>query len=247
MQRNNSKEILSQLTSFLINLEDRPDRLMSAELEAKKLGLSLHRVDAIKSTSAFEGESLLSPAATACWESHKKALSLFLESKNNHCLILEDDFLVISPSGVSRSIAQIQLDDWDFIQLGFLNTGFRDRIQRILSNLETSVFRRLSSLAKVWLFRQTNFDRRLRVHRVRHVPSRFIPDDIRSGAHSYIISRDLAGTVLKLNNPAFLTADGFFSSLAWDKSFKMIRVRRSHINQSNSASSIRVANSRRNL
>ena len=245
MHRINANKILPGLSSFLINLEERTDRLRSAEEEARKLGLRFTRVDAVKGTSIFERESLLSPAATACWESHKKVLSLFLESEGNHCLVLEDDFLVISPIGVYRSVEQIQIDDWDFIQLGYVNTGFRDRIQKILTNIETSVFRTLNSLSEIQLFGRLNLGARLRVQRARRVPSRFVPDDIRSGAHAYIISRRLATVVLTLNNPAFLTADGFYSSLAWDKSFKMLRVRNSHINQSNSPSSIKVTSSRR--
>jgi GR25 family glycosyltransferase involved in LPS biosynthesis len=246
MQSKNSQQILSAMTSFLINLEQRPDPMTSAIEEARKLKLNLVRVDAVEANSPNLGESLLTPSATACWESHKKALRIFLETEMQHCLVLEDDFLVTSVSGVLDSLGQVSLCDWDFIQIGFLNTGFRDRVSRILTDLETSIFRLLSDLAHLPLFRKRNLTSRLRIVRVQGVPSRFIPDDIRSGAHAYIVSRNLAQILLSLNQPAFLTADGLYSALAWDKKFKMIRVRRSYIKQSDSPSSIKVPKLRQN-
>jgi GR25 family glycosyltransferase involved in LPS biosynthesis len=244
MQSKNSQQILSAITSFLINLEQRPDRMTSSIEEAKKLELNLIRVDAVRANSPHLGESLLTPSATACWESHKKALRVFLETEMQHCLVLEDDFLVTSVSGVLDSLGQVTLSDWDFIQIGYLNTGFRDRISRILTDLETSVFRLLGNLAHLPLIRKRNLASRLRIVRVQGVPSFFIPDDIRSGAHAYIVSRNLAQVLLSLNQPAFLTADGLYSALAWDKKFKMIRVRHSFIKQSDSPSSIKVPKSR---
>ena len=46
MRSGDEINILSELDSYLINLETRRDRLNSSKLEAKKLGLNLIRVDA---------------------------------------------------------------------------------------------------------------------------------------------------------------------------------------------------------
>jgi hypothetical protein len=79
----------------------------------------------------------------------------------------------------------------------------------------------------------------LRIQRLQNVPSGFVSDDVRSGAHAYIVSRNFAKILISLNEPAFLTVDGLYSALAWDKYFRMIRVRHSLIDQSNSPSSIK--------
>jgi GR25 family glycosyltransferase involved in LPS biosynthesis len=239
MRLKNSKKKLSEIDSYLINLGARLDRLNSSVIEAKKLELNLIRVDAIPAFAKPSNGGLLSPSAHACVESHLTALRLFLATDSEHCLILEDDFIVLSHRKVMATFDRLDLRDWDFVQIGFLNTGFRDRIFRLLTNYETSVVRLVETLDRHFSPKSLKVSSRLRIKRIKKVPRGFVPDDIRSGAHAYVISRKMAEKVLLLNNPAFLTADGFYSALAWDKSFKMIRVRKSFINQSNSPSSIK--------
>jgi GR25 family glycosyltransferase involved in LPS biosynthesis len=235
----NSKELLSDIDSYLINLGTRLDRLNSSVIEAKKLELNLIRVEAIPAFTNPSNGGLLSPSAHACVESHMKALRLFLATDSEHCLILEDDFIVLSHRRVVDTFDRIDLRDWDFVQIGFLNTGFRDRIFRLLTNYETSIIRLVETLDRHFSPKSLKVSSRLRIKRIKKVPRGFVPDDIRSGAHAYVISRKMAEKVLLLNNPAFLTVDGFYSALAWDKSFKMMRVRKSFINQSDSPSSIK--------
>jgi GR25 family glycosyltransferase involved in LPS biosynthesis len=234
-----SKKMLSDIDSYLINLGTRLDRLNSSVIEAKKLELNLIRVEAIPASAKPSNGGLLSPSAHACVESHMTALRLFLATDSEHCLILEDDFIVLSRKRVVATFGRIDLRDWDFVQIGFLNTGFRDRIFRSLTNYETSIIRVIETLDRHFLPKSLMISSRLRIKRIKKVPRGFVPDDIRSGAHAYVISRKMAEKVILLNNPIFLTADGFYSALAWDKSFKIIRVRKSFINQSNSPSSIK--------
>lgn len=233
------EKTLSEIDTYLINLGTRSDRLNSSRIEAQKLSLNLIRVDAVPAITNPPAGNLLSRSAHACFESHMKVLRLFLSSNSEHCMILEDDFLVLSPKRVKVFFSRIELSDWDFVQIGFLNTGFRDRISRLLTNYETDIIRVVESLDRHFLPSRISVANRLRIKRIRKVPRGFVPDDIRSGAHAYVISRTMAEKLLLLNNPAFLTADGFYSSLAWDKAFRMIRVRKSFVSQSNSPSSIK--------
>ena len=240
MRSGDEINILSELDSYLINLETRRDRLNSSKLEAKKLGLNLIRVDAFPAIAKPSDGNLLSGSAHACYESHMKALRLFLSSNSKHCLILEDDFIVENRKRLLATISRIQLSDWDFVQLGFLNTGLRDRFHRLLTNYETAIIRIVETLDRRFLPNRFSVSTRLRIKRIRGVPKGFVPDDIRSGAHAYVISRTMAEKVLLFNDPVFLTTDGFYSSLAWDKAFRMIRVGKSFINQSDSPSSIKI-------
>ena len=234
-----SKTIVS-LDPYLINLDNRPDRLDSAVFEAEKLGLSLIRVSAVDSNGICDANSLLSPQATACWESHKLAMELLLKSNSSHCLVFEDDFVITNVRRLKKQLSQVDYSEWDFIQIGFLNTGFRDRVVRVLTNLECDLFRCLRALENLKILKFLKINGRLRIKRLSGVPKGFIPDDVRSGAHCYVISRNCAQFAISLNTPAFLTADGFYSALAWDKYFKMLRVRGTWIVQSASPSSIKV-------
>ena len=57
----------------------------------------------------------------ACHLSHMKALSYFLKSKNNNCIIFEDDIKMDDPGNKINKIKEIMdsvPDDWELINLG---------------------------------------------------------------------------------------------------------------------------------
>jgi GR25 family glycosyltransferase involved in LPS biosynthesis len=58
------------------------------------------------------------------------------------------------------------------------------------------------------------------------------------GTHCYVINRDFAKVMLKINNPVYLAADLLLMSIAKSHNFKVIRVCRSLVAQSKSPSSI---------
>jgi GR25 family glycosyltransferase involved in LPS biosynthesis len=229
-----------RLTTYLINLENRPDRLESAIFEAQKVGLQLRQIKATPATFNNNSSDLLSPAALACWDSHKRAMEEFLATEDSHCIIAEDDFLISNQKNLAGQIQAIDINDFDFLQIGFLNTGLLDRISRYLTNFESLIFISVAKIISKSSSLSAKYSQRLRVRRSYKVPIQLVADDIRAGAHLYLISRKFAEIASRLNDPAFLTADGFFMALAWDKHFKMARTRQSHVRQSNSPSSIKV-------
>lgn len=227
------------IVTYLINLELRTDRLKSAITEANKAGLNLERVDATPAVSNPNTLDILSPPAFGCWDSHKRAMSEFLKTDNSFCIIAEDDFLITNVASLAKQIESINLNAFDFLQVGFLNTGLLDRMSRIFANFESLIFISCSRIMSRFPKISRKYSQRLRVRRSYMLSYRWVADDIRAGAHFYIISRGFAETASKLNDPAFLTADGFYMALAWDKHFKMARTRHSYVKQSNSPSSIK--------
>ena len=229
------------LVLYVINLGDRPDRWHSALEQSRLLGFEPRRIAAYDSEARRHHNGLLSPAATACWESHLLALQNFIDSKAQSCLIAEDDFLVINLQRFKKQFAALDSSNWDYVQFGFLNTGFRDRLQRYMTNFEFAQIKLVVSSSIFWPNKRIWLGKKLRAQRSIGVPLTFVPDDIRAGAHFYYINRSMALKVLSCNVPPFVTADGFFMSLAWSKRFRMLRVRSAAIVQSNSPSSIKVA------
>lgn len=228
------------LTTYLINLESRPDRLNSAIFEAQKVGLQLKQITATPATLKNNSSDLLSPAALACWDSHKRAMEEFLATGDSHCIIAEDDFLISNRRDLAGQIQAININDFDFLQIGFLNTGLLDRISRYLTNFESLFFINVASIVSKSPSLSEKYSQKLRVRRNHKLPSFWVADDIRAGSHLYLISRRFAEIASRLNDPAFLTADGFYMALAWGKHFKMARTRQSYVRQSNSPSSIKV-------
>ena len=228
------------LTLYVINLENRPDRWQSVLEQSRILGFEPRRIAASDSVAECHHNSLLSPAASACWESHLIALQKFIDSEAESCLIAEDDFLVINLQRFKKQLAALNCSNWDYVQLGFLSTGLRDRIQRYMTNFEFALIKLVTSSSIIWPKKRRLLEGKLRVRRSIGVPLAYVPDDIRAGAHFYYINRSMALKLIGCNMPPFVTADGFFMSLAWIKRFRMMRVRRTAIIQSNSPSSIKV-------
>jgi glycosyl transferase family 25 len=85
----------NQIPIYLINLEERKDRL--SNMVSRLNGLKFTRINAlnkglIEYTSEME-ESNLSSTEIACIKSHIKALETFLASTSEMCCILEDDVI----------------------------------------------------------------------------------------------------------------------------------------------------------
>jgi GR25 family glycosyltransferase involved in LPS biosynthesis len=59
-----------------------------------------------------------------------------------------------------------------------------------------------------------------------------------AGAHAYVISRDMAAILVRVNKPVFLSADLCLMGIARSHNFRFVRTSKSFCQQSNSASSI---------
>lgn len=226
---------LLNIPIYLINLADRPDRLSHALDEAKKHGLSLIVINAVpKEKANVSYSSFLTPAAEACWLSHVKAMDLIASGDSCFAIILEDDFQINNFSRLSKSLLKLQSFDWEIVQLGFLRNGFRDGVDICLANLEALLFHLLSKLGP------SRLHDRLRISRSIDAGWRFVPDDLRAGAHAYLITATTAKKITEsFRNQKILTADGFLISTNWTRPFRTFRLSRSVIGQIASPSSIK--------
>jgi hypothetical protein len=70
------------------------------------------------------------------------------------------------------------------------------------------------------------------------VPRKIVMNDIRAGGQAYFVSRNFASAAQSMNTPVFLSTDGLFMALGVSRNFKMARLRRMWISQTNSPSSV---------
>jgi glycosyl transferase family 25 len=122
---------------LLINLDRSPDRLAAATQNFAEVGVLPQRLSGIdarladlsgfpvdrKSFARAHGRSLIHPGEIGCYQSHLKALRLFLESGKPFGLILEDD-TVPQPWLPSTLTTLFEWsEDWDIVPLFHFHRG----------------------------------------------------------------------------------------------------------------------------
>lgn len=221
---------------YIINLDSRKDRWLSATQQFNSLNLEAIRISAQDSTLLQNNENpFLADGVFAIWRSHQQALSRFLETDASHCMILEDDF-ILTKKYTSNRIAKFYESEFDLIQIGFLKFGFLDRFDVLVKNATDLIYKFLHKMSKY--LPSLNLDSRLFISSQRGIDAGLVLANIRPGAHAYIVSRKMAEALLEINSPAFLSTDLLYMALGQMRSFKMVRTRRSIVGQSKSKSSI---------
>ncbi len=218
------------------NLERRQN--IASRLDHKSIDFDfVQAVEPLKSTMGSTG--YLTEVAKAVWLSHRKCLESSA-SANRPTLILEDDAILnIDAAKVKKLSDDMMRLDIDFIQIGYLNINMAETVSIVLRNFY-SFFTRNATGAK--LFELFGF---LEVGRAKDqtwrtsLPKDFIVNDVRYGAHCYLVSPRFASRIIELNDPAFLPADDFYVALSRAKSFKMIRLMKSQCSQDGTQSAFR--------
>lgn len=224
------------MKAYVINLDSRSDRWAEVIAQQSQLGLEIQRVPAV-SIGSVVVSPFVTPVIAATWQSHQKALKAFLDTPDEYALIMEDDFVLSRSWRKDRLKVGTSLNA-DFLQVGFLITNSFDRVQFILSGTLDCFLKMLRNLAFMSGFLGIKLGQKLLIREQVGIPLTIVCNDIRAGAHAYIVSRNFAEAALRINSPEFLSADAVYISMGWMRSFKVLRFRRSLIGQSNSESSI---------
>jgi GR25 family glycosyltransferase involved in LPS biosynthesis len=220
------------LPVYVINLNKERGRWENCLRQQKKLGLNLNRVSAIEIGNLSAGEAtFVSAGVRAVWLSHMKCFEIFLTTHATHALILEDDFEIEKVEQLKSFLHSASVLEHDLVQFGFLKPGPDTAIRVATANLETTLFRLMARIANMKILRGNNIANRLRVQEARDMPKGFTADDFQPGAHCYLVSRRLAGSVLQMNNPQFLSIDDFFTALSQMRTFRSIRIKKSIVSQ----------------
>jgi len=220
------------MEAYIINLDKRTDRWENCLRELKKVNISATRVSALTPSKVENEKELFATRdIIAIWISHKKAMQAFLNSGASHALILEDDFSfrLKNIEKINDLFVKFNLD---FLQIGFLLPHISDYCVYRIENLQDFFLKLLSH------FKLKSFAKKHSITEQKNVPISLVLNGIRAGGHAYVINRRFAETCLLINSPTFLSTDGLFISLGIARNFKMARLRKSKVSQTNSPSSV---------
>ena len=222
---------------YIINLDERKDRWLSAESQLYSSHLNFQRVSAIQG-SVISDDTRCTSGVTAIWKSHRKAMEVFLASPNEFALIFEDDFIVKSWDRLESIIQKSLLCEFDFVQIGYLRTSPFNSVSIFTQNSQDFLLKCLALLSTIPVLKKREFFSRLLIQEQLGIPLEFVLNDIRAGAHCYLINRKFAEFALGINMPIFLSTDLLYMSLGHMRSLSMSRVRRNVVTQSSSPSSV---------
>ena len=229
---------MNNFQTLVINVKSRNDRRgsISSRLEAKGMLFKIIQAVEPRKFSYIETQ-FLNETAGAVWLSHRKCLEA-AALNNTPTLILEDDAILDFEVSQIESISAIMNSQGiDFVQIGYLKINLAESVSIKLRNLYGFFTRNALAADFFKLFGFKEVGRAKNQSWRTSLPTSFIVNDIRFGAHCYLVSPKFAGQILTLNSPAFLPADDFYVALSRAKSFKMIRLRKSFSQQDGSASS----------
>lgn len=204
--------------------------------QAEKWKIGIKRVAAIDSEH-IQSKYFTSAPVAACWESHLRAMSMFLSTTESHTVILEDDFK-FEDKNLQSLLIRMKNSDLNFLQVGFLATTYRETIYINMENIY-DLFVRFYGWLEYKFTSRTTSNKQL-VNERNSLPLRYVFSDIRPGAHAYIIDREAARYFVQINQPIFLSTDDCFMAAGPMRSIRMARLRKSAFSQSGSPSSIRV-------
>lgn len=236
----NAKEHKVDFLVLLINLDSRPDRLEECVLEGNRSQIHFTRVPAVDTKSSeISSNSLISPPAFACLKSHLKCYETLLNSEFPFALILEDDFKVLSPQEFTKTLDSASWSGFDLIQFGFLYMDLWHRLDIWNKRFKDTFFKLAIYLTKMFPYLDKLTNGKLEIQKRLNVPSKFIVDDLRSGSHGYLISRQMAQQILMMKDCIYLPIDGFLGTLQYTNKFKLLRIRKSMLGQRKSRSDIK--------
>jgi GR25 family glycosyltransferase involved in LPS biosynthesis len=226
---------------LVINVQERADRRSSISSHLKTLNFSYQIVNAVdKHELSFATSNFLSVDVERILRSHLKCLRIAANLRDEYVLVLEDDAILNFDSNELREIVDyIAEKKIVFLQLGFLHLNVFDSLSIFLRNTYDLLIK-VDFLGK--FFSQLGFKEIERASKQkwrRGLSTKFVLNDVRYGAHCYLIHSSFAHDLTLVSEPYFLSADDLYVSLGRMKSFRMARLRRSRASQSKSPSSVR--------
>jgi GR25 family glycosyltransferase involved in LPS biosynthesis len=223
----NSTELM-KIDCLVINLDSDVDRKRVISERLRASGIQFEIVQAVTTeTLTLPNPGNMNLMAVAVWQSHLKCLRESSES-GLFTLILEDDAVIgFDNAFLIKTVNVMSKYQIDFLQVGYLRiNGFEyfSILARNVYNFFVSkgLFSQLFSLVGLGEVKRVRNQKWLK-----DIPRNFVLNDIRYGAHCYIVAPTFSRKIQELNNPPFLAADDFYVSLGKMKSFKMFRLRKS--------------------
>lgn len=227
---------------LVINVEERSDRRKAISAHLNSLDFPFQIVKAVdKYELSVSSNSFLSIDVERILESHLKCLKIVALEKEEYALIIEDDAILKFNFEELREIAAyLSEKEIVFLQLGFLHLNVFESLSIFLRNVYDLLIK-INLMGKIFSrFGFQEIERAKKQIWRRGLSSEYILNDIRYGAHCYLVHASFARELLALSEPYFLSVDDLYVSLGKMKSFRMARSRRNQAKQSKSPSSVKI-------
>ena len=223
--------------NYVINIDESTDRLAHFKAMNIRFGREFIKVAAVTpENSDLSQVKFVSKSVAACWYSHLKVYSSFLDSHYDFAFIQEDDSL-LKNLDLAHYTDFMQNHQIDFLQIGFLSGTMGRRTEIYGRNFLHAFLLTVKFFAK--RLSVLNWINKKPIVREIHLENpQLVPADVRAGTHAYIISRHFARNVKGLNDPIFLAADDFYMALSRMRSFSMYRLFKSKSKQGSWKSTI---------
>lgn len=196
-------------SAYVINLARRHDRRQRIGDRLASAGVQPVWIDAVDAAAmtAVPPGTLATKPHSACWLSHATFLSAVAASHAPFAVVFEDDAVLSThvrwPRFLERLPEAMESLNLGYLQLGHISHFFHAarpvrRCVRALLDGARNLGRRTRSVP-------------LRIDGRRH---RVLVGRSRPGTHCYAVTRRFAEQVRHLNQPAWVSADGFYERLA---------------------------------
>jgi GR25 family glycosyltransferase involved in LPS biosynthesis len=224
--------------TLVINVKSNIERRQNIASRLGQASINFNFVQAVEPIEfTLDRPEYLTDTAKAVWLSHRKCLELSA-SVSQPTLILEDDAVLNFNATTLDELSGVMIElDLDFIQIGYLKINLAEGFSIILRNFYSFFTRKARGTKLFELFGFMEVGRAKDQSWRNSLPKNFIVNDVRYGAHCYLISPNFASKLIDLNDPPFLPADDFYVALSRAKSFKMLRLMKSKCSQDGTQSS----------
>ena len=111
-------------TAYLINLDERVDRLRETQVELQAVGFE-EAVERFSAVKFAEAEGFENAGTRGCFHSHLNCLENAVKRESEHVLVLEDD-VAFSPALATLTpqvTAFLDKNEWDIVYFGHMQTG----------------------------------------------------------------------------------------------------------------------------
>lgn len=197
-------------STFVINLDRRPDRLEGISRHLANRGVDFTRWAAVDGAIADDPvirEDLIGPGHAAAMASHRHLWEVIADGGSEVALILEDDVVLSAHYDWATMVPDLGREmlaaDIGLLQLGYLSYGWRPRLAYGVSDWLTARARRLNRPG-------ASEGEQLRIAESVDV----VLGDFRMGTHCYLVQRRAARLLTRLNRPALLHCDGMLAQLS---------------------------------
>ena len=200
---------------YVINVVSNMERRQAISEMLSVSGIQFKIVPAVTPETVTElNLGNMNPTAVAVWQSHRNCIK---ESSENdaYTLILEDDAVIdFDNAFLTETIRIMHKNEIDFLQIGYLGINVVQSSSILIRNIY-NFFVRKGLFAQLFLrFGLAEVKRAKEKTWLKPIPRNYILNDIRFGAHCYVVSPSFSAQMLNFNNPPFLATDDFYVSLS---------------------------------